>query len=82
MVVAYTATSWRPLLRRPPGWSGPVPSAADCYRFCLTNDHVDVVLMGVRHLQELDDNLRGLEQGPLSDDELRGIREFGRIVHG
>jgi len=43
-VVAYTATRWRRLLSAPRGWTGPVMTAGDCYRFCLSSAHVDVVL--------------------------------------
>ena len=42
-IVAYTATRWRALLKRPKGWDGPVMSATDCYRFCLHNPNVDIV---------------------------------------
>jgi aryl-alcohol dehydrogenase-like predicted oxidoreductase len=82
MVVAYTATRWRKLLKRPRGWQGPVMSAGDCYRFCLTSPHVDVVLTGPASAAELDENLAALDKGPLSDDETRWMREFGRAVHG
>ncbi|MEW5850242.1 MAG: aldo/keto reductase [Myxococcota bacterium] len=81
-VVAYTATAWRRLLRAPRGWSGRTPEAADCYRFCLTNSHVDVVLMGPSSGAQLRDNLRALEKGPLSDEEMGWMREFGKAVHG
>jgi aryl-alcohol dehydrogenase-like predicted oxidoreductase len=81
-VVAYTATAWRRLLQPARGYEGATPTAADCYRFCLSSPHVDVVLMGAASEQELDDNLRGLERGPLDPDEMRAIRGFGRAVHG
>jgi aryl-alcohol dehydrogenase-like predicted oxidoreductase len=81
-VVAYTATRWRKLLKRPRGWTGPVPSAADCYRFCLSRPEVDLCLMGVANAAQLDENLRGLEAGPLSDAEQDWMRDFGRVVHG
>lgn len=81
-VVAYTATSWRRLLKAPAGWSETVPSPADCYRFCLTNPNVDIVLMGAASQQQLDENLRGLEKGPLSVNELEFMRRFGSAVHG
>jgi aryl-alcohol dehydrogenase-like predicted oxidoreductase len=81
-VVAYTATSWRKLLRAPRGWTGPVMSAGDCYRFCLSSPHVDVVLTGPKDAAELRQNLAALEQGPLSDEEQRWMRLFGRAVHG
>jgi len=79
-IVAYTATAWRTLLRRPPDWDGPVMTAADCYRFCLSSPHVDVVLAGPKNRAELDDDLSALDGGPLSPDEA-WMREFGRVVH-
>jgi aryl-alcohol dehydrogenase-like predicted oxidoreductase len=81
-VVAYTATSWRKLLKRPSGWEGKVATAADCYRFCLSSPHVDVVLTGPASQRELDENLAGLEKGPMSEEEMRWMRDFGRVVHG
>lgn len=82
VVVAYTATSWRKLLRRPRRWDGPVMTAGDCYRWALASPHVDVVLTGPRSAAELRDNLAAVEKGPLRDDELAWMREFGRVVHG
>ena len=82
LTVAYTATSWRKLLSRPKGWDGPLMSAGQCYRFCLSSPHVDVTLTGPKNLQQLDDNLRALEDGPLSADEEAWIRPFGQAVHG
>jgi aryl-alcohol dehydrogenase-like predicted oxidoreductase len=81
-VVAYTATSWRKLLKAPRGWDGPVPTAGDCYRFCLSNPHVDIVLTGPADRAQFESNLAALAKGPLSDDEQRWMREFGRVVHG
>lgn len=81
-IVAYTATSWRKLLKRPSGWSGPVMTAGDCYRFCLTNDNVDVVLTGPSSQVELEENLAAIDKGPLTAEELAWMREFGRTVHG
>lgn len=80
-LVAYTATSWGQLLRRPSGWEEPVPSAGDCYRFCLSNDAVDVVLSGPASLAQLDENLEALKKGPLSTDEMAWMRRFGALVH-
>jgi aryl-alcohol dehydrogenase-like predicted oxidoreductase len=81
-VVAYTATRWRKLLARPKGWTGNVPTAGDCYRFCLSSPHVDVCLTGPASAQQLDENLAALERGPLSADEDTWMREFGAVVHG
>jgi aryl-alcohol dehydrogenase-like predicted oxidoreductase len=82
LTVAYTATSWRKLLRRPKGWDGPPMSAGDCYRFCLTSPHVDVVLCGPKTAEQLHENLEAIQKGPLSPDEEERFRRFGRIVHG
>jgi hypothetical protein len=81
-VVAYTATSWRKLLRPPRGWKGPPATAGDCYRFCLTSPHVDVVLTGPRNAAELRENLAAVDKGPLSERELASMRQLGRAVHG
>jgi len=81
-IVAYTATRWRGLLKHPKGWNGPVMTAADCYRFCLSNSHVDLVLTGPKNRQQLKENIRNLrEKGPLSEEEHRWINEFGQVVH-
>ena len=81
-IVAYTATRWRGLLNRPKGWNGPVMTAADCYRFCLSDPHVDLVLTGPKNRPQLQENLRDLrEKGPLSAEESRWIREYGQLVH-
>ncbi len=81
-LVAYTATSWQQLLRRPPGWDGPLPSAGDCYRFCLSNSAVDVVLCGAGSLAQLDENLAALSKGPLRPEEMSWMRRLGDVVHG
>ena len=81
-ICAYTATSWRKLLKRPSGWKGNVPTAGDCYRFCLSSEHVDVCLTGPASTAQLDENLAALEKGPLTTEELSWMREFGNVVHG
>ena len=56
---------------RPPPRAGPgrVPTAGDCYRFCLSSPHVDVVLTGPRSVAQLRENLAAVERGPLSAEE-------------
>ena len=81
-IIAYTATRWRGLLKRPKDWSGPVMTASDCYRFCLSNPHVDIVLTGPKTRQQLQENLSELrDKGPLSEEENSWIRNYGQIVH-
>ena len=79
-IVCYTATRWRGLLKRPKGWEGPVMTAADCYRFCLSSPHVHVVLTGPRNRQQLDENLAAVAEGPLTAEEEQWVREYGRLV--
>lgn len=81
-VLAYTATSWRKLLKRPKGWDGPVMSAGDCYRFQLSNPNVDLALTGPASRAELEENLAALDKGPLTEEEDKWMRAFGRAVHG
>ena len=81
-IVAYTATAWRKLLRKPSGWDGEPMTAGDCYRFCLSSPHVDVVLTGPRSRRELEENLAALERGPLAPDVEARIRAFGKAAHG
>ena len=79
--MAFTATRWGTLLKRPRTFTGPVPTAADCYRFALTEPRVSVCLTGPRNLDELRQNLAALELGPMSPEELSRIRAFGDVVH-
>lgn len=81
-VVAYTATAWTKLLRRSRRFDGPPMTAGDCYRFCLSSPHVDVVLTAPGKAERLRENLAALERGPLSAEEAERIRAFGRAVHG
>jgi len=81
-VVCYTATAWGKLLRAPRGWREAVPTAGDCYRFCLSSPHVDVVLSAPRNAAELRENLAAVDAGPLSAEEMKWLRAFGRTVHG
>jgi aryl-alcohol dehydrogenase-like predicted oxidoreductase len=82
-VVAYTATRWSYLLRRPSGWpsTGRIPNAGMCYRFVLSHPAVDVCLMAPRNLKQLEENLAAIRQGPLAEDDIGFMRDFGDAVH-
>jgi aryl-alcohol dehydrogenase-like predicted oxidoreductase len=81
-IVAYTATSWQKLLRRPRGWTGEMPTAGHCYRFCLSHPLVSVVLTGPKNGNQLYDNLEAVQQGPLNHEEMSWMRELGKVVRG
>ena len=82
-VISYTATRWRFLLRRPKGWpgGGRVPTAGESYRFVLSNPHVDVCLTAPSNAEQLEANLAAVHAGPLSDDDMAYLRDFGDTVH-
>ena len=81
-LIAYTATRWGTLLdpRYTPG-GRPTPTAADCYRFVLSNPSVDVCLTGPATAEQLDANLKALDLGPLPEDAMEWMRAVGDHVH-
>lgn len=81
-VVAFTATRWRSLLDRPGGWTDPPPTAGDCYRFCLAEAAVELVLTAPRTVRELEENLAVLAAPALSDRERAHWKQFGDLVYG
>jgi aryl-alcohol dehydrogenase-like predicted oxidoreductase len=78
-VIAYTATRWTQLLRRPRGGpkSARVPSAGMCYRFVISNPAVDVCIMAPSNLKQFAENLEDIRQGPLSEDDMQFMRYYG-----
>lgn len=49
-------------------------------RFVLSNPDIDVMLMGLRSVQELEHNVRAVEAGPLPDDVLTELEDIARMV--
>ena len=82
-VISYTATRWRYLLRRPRGWPKDrrIPTPGMAYRFVLSNPHVHVCLTAPGNVRQLEENLAAVRQGPLSEEEMRFMRQFGDAVH-
>ena len=82
-IVAFTATRWGQLLKEskmPPG-EQPL-SAVDCYRFVLSHPSVDLCLTGTRSIEMMRENLKVLDRGPLSENEIERIRRIGDHVYG
>jgi len=82
-IVSYTATRWKFLLRRPKSWPKEerIPDAGLCYRFVLSNPHVDVCLNAPSNLRQLEENLAAVRRGPLNDEDIAFMRKFGDAVH-
>lgn len=82
-VVAFTATCWQKLLKAkkmPPGVSQ--PSAADCYRFVLSNPAVDVCMMGAKTIDQMRENLKIPDSDPMTAEELERMRTIGNHIYG
>ena len=82
-IVAFTATNWGGLLKekKMPAAEKP-PTAADCYRFVLSNSAVDVCMSGAKTLEQMRENLSVLESGPMSEEEMEWMRRIGDYVYG
>ena len=82
-VTSYTATRWGQLLkeRKMPAGERPL-TAAECYRFVLSNPNIDLCLTGPRNAAQLDHALLALDAGPLSAEEMERVRRIGDHVHG
>lgn len=82
-ITSYTATRWGQLLKArkmPPG-EKPL-TAAECYRFVLSNPSVDLCFTGPKNEAEMNDALLALEGGPMSAEEMERVRRIGDHVHG
>jgi aryl-alcohol dehydrogenase-like predicted oxidoreductase len=80
-ITIYTATSWRKLLKpgRMPQGEAPL-SAADCYRFVLSDPRVDLCLIGPADERQMDEGIAALAGGPLTGDEMERVRRIGEHV--
>ena len=81
-VVAFTATRWGTLLKPHADWPGQQPTASDCYRYCLTEPSVQLVLTAPRSLAELEQNLKVLESPTMSKQKRRRWQRFGDLIYG
>ncbi len=82
-LTTYTATRWGKLLnpkKMPPGQK-PL-TASECYRFVLSDPHVDLCMMGPASETQMVEGLTALAKGPLSDEEMERVRRIGDYVHG
>jgi predicted aldo/keto reductase-like oxidoreductase len=81
-IVNFTSTATGKLLNRKKMPLGEeAPSAADCYRFVLANPAIDVCMSGARTLDEMRQNLKLLEQGPMTEEELHRMRRIGDYLY-
>ena len=68
------------------GWTGRCSfeagmTAPECYRFVLTHPAVNTVLCGARTLDEVEQDVEGIRQGPLSPERQAEVLRFGDAIH-
>jgi len=81
-IIAFTATRWGQLVnakKMPPDERPMAP--ADCYRFVLTDHHVDLCMTGPKTAHEMTDALMTLDTKPMSEGELERVRRIGDYVY-
>jgi aryl-alcohol dehydrogenase-like predicted oxidoreductase len=82
-LLSYTSTRWTSLTRRPKGWprDRQIPDPSMAYRFVLSNPHVHACVMAPSNEQQLEENLKGIRRGPLNDEDMQTMREFGDLIY-
>ena len=82
-IISYTATRWTALIRKTKGWpkGGRIPDAGMCYRFVLSNPNVHVCLTAPSNENQLVENLEALSRGPLNDEEMQFVKQYGDAVY-
>jgi aryl-alcohol dehydrogenase-like predicted oxidoreductase len=82
-IISFTATRNMSLVK-----SGKIPAeekrptAADCYRFVLSNPNVDVVISAPSKMQQMQQNLKEVAKGPMGQEEMAWMRRIGDHVYG
>lgn len=82
-LATYTTTSWGQLCdpaKTPPGERTPI--GTDCYRFALSNPHVDLCLAGPDNAEHMRQALEALELGPMDEEEQDWMRRVGDHIYG
>lgn len=81
-IVTFTATQQGRLLedkKMPKGEK--TPAAVDCYRFALSNPNVHICITAPKNLNQMRQNLKAVELGPMSEEELAWMRRVGDYVY-
>jgi aryl-alcohol dehydrogenase-like predicted oxidoreductase len=81
-VICYNSTRWGHLFD--PRWmprGERLPRPTDLYRYVLTNPSVQMVLTAPETIEQLQENVKTLEMGPLSEEERSWLERIGDHVH-
>jgi aryl-alcohol dehydrogenase-like predicted oxidoreductase len=80
-VICYNATRWGHLFDprwMPPG--GRLPRSVDLYRYVLSNPKIEMVLTAPETFEQLEENMKALEMGPVSAEEKAWLEAIGDQV--
>jgi aryl-alcohol dehydrogenase-like predicted oxidoreductase len=81
-VICYNSTRWGHLFD--PRWMPEgerTPEPTDLYRYVLSNPSIEMVLTAPETFQQLQENLKTLEMGPVSKEERAWLERIGDHVH-
>jgi predicted aldo/keto reductase-like oxidoreductase len=81
-VICYNSTRWGNLFD--PQWMPAgerTPSPVDLYRYVLSDPHIQMVLTAPETFEQLRENLKTLEAGPVTDEERLWLERIGDHVH-
>ena len=81
-MVTFVSTKNGNLLnpKKMPDGEAPLTSV-DCYRFILSNPAVDACMSGAKNAEQMKQNLKTLEMGPMNDEEMARVRKIGDYMH-
>jgi aryl-alcohol dehydrogenase-like predicted oxidoreductase len=81
-VICFNSTRWGHLFdpRWMPAGTEP-PRPTDLYRYALSNPDIDMVLTAPATMEQLEENLKTLEMGPISEGERTRLERIGDHVH-
>ena len=81
-VICYNSTRWGNLFDpqwMPEGVETPTP--VHLYRYVLSNPHIQMVLTAPETFEQLKEDLKTLEAGPVADEERKWLEKIGDHVH-
>lgn len=81
-VTIYTSTAWRKLLdpKKMPAGEKPL-TASECYRFVLSHPKTDLCFTAPSTQEQLEENIKTLDDGPLSEKEMDRVRRIGKYIY-
>ena len=57
-------------------------TAAECYRFALSNPNINICMTGPKNEEQMRDNFAALDSGPLDEEEMARVRRIGQHIYG